>query len=291
VQPNAPGTQGYNRYAYAANNPTTWTDPSGHTIDDIQQGVKVITKIVDVIAILGTALVALLPIILLDPILGFAIGLVFYMAFFKLGMLLLQSIADVLALMTDQFDHYDGDAPEENATSGDESDELPKPPVNCGDTQEQIVRITVADGDVTHAEESTLRQCGVGNVSSLALYVDLVGLIVAMAAVGVALAFTFVGCLEGAGLGPEAILIGCAFGYANGQVAAKLGSVATIALLAAPFLVTCEATSYYSDDCWNSVKETLKGLAIPDPPLNAAWNFYAVCNDRGYDNVASCWGN
>jgi RHS repeat-associated protein len=30
VQPNAPGTQGYNPYAYAANNPTTWVDPSGH---------------------------------------------------------------------------------------------------------------------------------------------------------------------------------------------------------------------------------------------------------------------
>jgi len=30
VQPNAPGTQGYNPYAYVANNPTTWVDPSGH---------------------------------------------------------------------------------------------------------------------------------------------------------------------------------------------------------------------------------------------------------------------
>jgi RHS repeat-associated protein len=30
VQPNAPGTQGYHLYAYVANNPTTWTDPSGH---------------------------------------------------------------------------------------------------------------------------------------------------------------------------------------------------------------------------------------------------------------------
>ena len=29
VQPGAPGTTGYNLYAYSGNNPTTWTDPSG----------------------------------------------------------------------------------------------------------------------------------------------------------------------------------------------------------------------------------------------------------------------
>lgn len=33
VQPNAPGTQGYNLYAYVANNPTTWVDPSGHSLE------------------------------------------------------------------------------------------------------------------------------------------------------------------------------------------------------------------------------------------------------------------
>lgn len=33
VQPNAPGTQGFNLYAYVANNPTLWVDPSGHGLD------------------------------------------------------------------------------------------------------------------------------------------------------------------------------------------------------------------------------------------------------------------
>jgi RHS repeat-associated protein len=33
LQPNAPGTQGYDLYTYVANNPTTWVDPSGHAYD------------------------------------------------------------------------------------------------------------------------------------------------------------------------------------------------------------------------------------------------------------------
>jgi len=33
VRPGAPGTVGYNLYAYATNGPTTWTDPSGHQAD------------------------------------------------------------------------------------------------------------------------------------------------------------------------------------------------------------------------------------------------------------------
>jgi RHS repeat-associated protein len=32
VQPNAPGTQGFNLYGYVANNPTTWIDPSGQVV-------------------------------------------------------------------------------------------------------------------------------------------------------------------------------------------------------------------------------------------------------------------
>jgi RHS repeat-associated protein len=41
VSPNAPGSQGYNLYAYVANNPTTWVDPSGHDPEEALAAIAV----------------------------------------------------------------------------------------------------------------------------------------------------------------------------------------------------------------------------------------------------------
>jgi RHS repeat-associated protein len=57
VQPNAPGTQGYNRYAYTANNPTTFVDPSGHEVIAGQGGGANLRKIAAVgLLALGAAI-------------------------------------------------------------------------------------------------------------------------------------------------------------------------------------------------------------------------------------------
>jgi RHS repeat-associated protein len=41
VFPNAQGTQGFNLYTYVANNPATWTDPTGHQLEMMSEGMLV----------------------------------------------------------------------------------------------------------------------------------------------------------------------------------------------------------------------------------------------------------
>jgi RHS repeat-associated protein len=53
VIPNAPGTQGYSPYAYVANNPMNWTDPSGHQVDGTGVGEPSFLAYITAIAISG----------------------------------------------------------------------------------------------------------------------------------------------------------------------------------------------------------------------------------------------
>jgi RHS repeat-associated protein len=59
MTPNAPGTQGYNLYAYAANNPATWADPTGHFVDN-----RTVWDVVRYLAATGVAGVATLAVAL-----------------------------------------------------------------------------------------------------------------------------------------------------------------------------------------------------------------------------------
>lgn len=81
VQPNAPGTQGYNRYAYAANNPARWTDPSGHSVGDVAALQGTIGIIVEHMHALAAVTIALLPVFMALGMLANPIGLVLAMQF------------------------------------------------------------------------------------------------------------------------------------------------------------------------------------------------------------------
>ena len=67
VQPGAPGTTGYNLYAYSGNNPTTWTDPSGRFVE-ASSTYSVVQKATFGVAALGVGLAVTLRILCLAEI-------------------------------------------------------------------------------------------------------------------------------------------------------------------------------------------------------------------------------
>jgi RHS repeat-associated protein len=113
VQPNAPGTQGYNRYAYTANNPTTWTDPSGHAVSDAttvaQHQINTLRNLL--IATAAVCLGGLMIALALGPA-GMAIGMVCGMRMLVIGLALIMVISIVLQLMLDGWLYFpDGSVP------------------------------------------------------------------------------------------------------------------------------------------------------------------------------------
>jgi RHS repeat-associated protein len=129
VQPNAPGTQGYNRYAYTANNPTTWTDPSGHSVGDalmlkgeLSALLDRFTAVSDVVQPLAGFLLGLGP-------LGAGLGLAVAFVWMILVMVLIRIVMLMVSIALERWDFFDEDNPRRKESKS--ADELTATP-DCG---------------------------------------------------------------------------------------------------------------------------------------------------------------
>jgi hypothetical protein len=208
-------------------------------------------------------------------------------AFFTLGALLIQSIADVLALITDEFDHYDGDAPEENATVTD-PDQSPADPVDCSLTREQLLKVVYADGRVDASERSMLTDCGVSadTANMLTLLADWASFMISAAELGWMAGMTLWWCLFYMEFG----LLGCQMGLALGYGTSLFGGgIVTVFLSIISPLASCiEGGINDLLGCLRGVVATALTSRIPDPFFNVGWNVFSYCHDRGYLDMGRC---
>ena len=131
VQPNAPGTQGYNRYAYVANNPMRYTDPTGHTISDAETQIRILAGVVEKLVFVAQLFLTLLPIVALGGPFAFAIAVLFFVVFIFLTIVMLMLLGDILELLQDEFDHYKDDR-SPNGEPSDYPDPEQEPEGECG---------------------------------------------------------------------------------------------------------------------------------------------------------------
>lgn len=105
VQPNAPGTQGYTRYTYAANNPTTWTDPSGRAIEDAMLMVPLFAGLTSGIAYAGLLCQMTLSSVGNGPI-GTAIGAACSLRFLQIAVAIIMMFSVLLYILAEPWIYY-----------------------------------------------------------------------------------------------------------------------------------------------------------------------------------------
>jgi hypothetical protein len=194
-------------------------------------------------------------------------------AFFTLGMLLIQSIADVLALITDEFDHYDGDAPEDNAATTDPDDLGVVPDENCtadGQQSEQAMVQLVANAYVNgNPSLESVKDCAESDtgLAKVVKILDTAVLVATLAATVVVPGATAVGCATGG-------IWGCVAGFttSSAQLSMALTVADFVGLISSR--LTCAGgiagDVFVTKECAQSMFMAYLGMQISNPVVDAA---------------------
>ena len=111
MQPNAPGTQGYDAYAYVANNPTRWLDPTGHYTSDEAVAAYVLANPRFLpLPVFGTVATAqLAPGLTKGMVLAAGFGVVAYLAFETVGCVIDSECRAATLAMIQEMGRYGAD--------------------------------------------------------------------------------------------------------------------------------------------------------------------------------------
>ena len=107
------------------------TDPTGHTINDVEEGLVVLGGLIATLATVGATMRALIPVFLLGGILGFALALFFYVLILILIALIFHIMGEILDLLFDDFDHFESDLPTDDVASTDPGGLPQEPDEGC----------------------------------------------------------------------------------------------------------------------------------------------------------------
>ena len=222
---------------------------------------------------------ALAPLLAVVGAISTGAGLFLAAIFLAFAYLILKSIADILGFLIDPFDHYEDTAPTTPQDVGDASS-APENPASCEPSEDAMIEIMASDLELTPAEQSALVACGVQDVNKLALIVDFIAFVPLAFAMAMTLMYTLIGCIQG--------LNGFVYGYLYGVTASLETEFMSWLLFAVPIILTCHNGGTESEECWSAFVNSTKGLAIPDPFVDAAWILYLTCQNASVSSIQEC---
>ena len=108
-----------------------YTDPTGHTISDVEEGIETLGGLIVALVLVGETTLQLLPILLMGGPIALVIALVLFILILTIVALIFHVLNEILDLTSDEFDHFESDRPTDDIASTDPSGLPQEPDSEC----------------------------------------------------------------------------------------------------------------------------------------------------------------